>query len=90
MIYVTGKKMVVTRKEHTCYACNETIFKKENAIMLIASEDDLYKKIRLCLSCNVRFKTDYTDLSQGMFGANAATFKPVRIYAIDDDSDIPF
>lgn len=61
MLEITKRKMVTTRKEHECFGCAEVINKGEDAVSVMAKEDDRHARFHLHLACNqliVKHKVD--------------------------------
>lgn len=54
MLEFTKKKMVITRKEHICYQCQDIIEKGGQAVAATVKEDDCHKRLHFHFECSAK------------------------------------
>lgn len=67
MIEVKGKRMVITRKVHQCFGCEEDIVKGKNAIYVNAQEDGQRFNYHLHEKCNKTIAKDKWFSGSGLY-----------------------
>lgn len=67
MIDIRKKRMVKTRKEHTCFGCTETINKGKSAVACNAKQDDQHMNFHLHEECNKMIAKDKWFSGSGLY-----------------------
>ncbi|MEY9980480.1 hypothetical protein, partial [Lysinibacillus sp. RC79] len=67
MIDIRTKRLVKTRKEHTCFGCTETIEKGENAVACAAKQDEQHMRFHLHEDCNKMIVKDKWFSGSGLY-----------------------
>lgn len=67
MIEVRDKRMVITRKVHPCFGCEEEIKKKEYAVYVNAKEDEQRINFHLHEECNKTIMKDLWFAGGGLY-----------------------
>ncbi|WP_107838190.1 hypothetical protein [Metasolibacillus meyeri] len=85
MIDIKNRKLVITRKEHECFACTNKVGKGEQAVAVTAKEDD--KPIRFLLhhTCNDEINKNVVTIYYGCLKDSVA--KKDRCYLCDKELD---
>lgn len=86
---ISKKKLVTTRKEHTCYGCLKRISEGVEAVVITGKEDGQHFSIHMHNVCNIMaHKRDATVIAfeRGALAGQAATDD----YSIDTVTPRPF
>ncbi|KOS60884.1 hypothetical protein FJQ98_20570 [Lysinibacillus agricola] len=67
MIDIKNKRMVTTRKAHTCFGCIEEIEKGESVVYVAAKEDEQRMNFHLHEECNKTIVKDYWFSGSGLY-----------------------
>ncbi len=67
MIDIRTKRLVKTRKEHTCFGCTEPIEKGKNAVSCAAKQDDQHMRFHLHEECNKTIVKDNWFSGSGLY-----------------------
>lgn len=67
MIDIRNKKMVITRKMHTCFGCLEEIEKGKSAVYVTAKEDEQRIQFHLHEECNKTIVKDKWFSGSGLY-----------------------
>lgn len=86
MLEIRNKRIVKTRKEQTCYACEGGIEKGDNVIYVTAKQDDKHHNVHLHLKCNKEMSKRKIDIAKGCLNSVRQTPSVAPIL----DSDLPF
>lgn len=86
MIDIRTKRLVKTRKEHTCFGCVETIDKGNSAVACNAEEDEQRISFHLHEECNQIIAKDNWFSGSGLY---RGCIKDVK-KNLDDENSIKF
>ncbi|UPW82743.1 hypothetical protein [Lysinibacillus sp. Ag94] len=94
MIDIRTKRMVKTRKEHTCFGCTETIEKGKSAVSCNAKQDDQHMNFHLHEECNKTIVKDNwfsgSGLYYGCIKDTKKTIEDVKNIKFSPDEALPF
>lgn len=86
MLEIRHKRIVKTRKEQTCYACEDSIEKGSHVIYVTAKQDDKHHNVHLHLECNKEMSKRKIAMTKGCLH----NVKQMPTVAPILDSDLPF
>lgn len=91
MLDIRSKKVVKTRKAHTCAACLRDIDKGAEVVAVSAKEDDMNKRFHVHIECNIRIMKNggYDDFKDGILTAAETEENLYKIYGMND-TELPF
>lgn len=89
MLDITNKRMVATRKVHTCFGCTEEIGKGESAICVMAKEDEQRVRFHLHQDCNKMIAKDKRFAGSGLYYGCIKEADDLSI-EITLDKELPF
>jgi len=94
MIDIRTKRMVKTRKEHTCFGCTEIIEKGKNAVACTAKQDEQRMNFHLHEECNKTIVKDNwysgSGLYYGCIKEADKTSKDLNNIEFTKDEKLPF
>lgn len=94
MVDIKNKRMVRTRKVHTCFGCLEEISKGNSAIYINAKEDEQNVRFHLHLECNKIISKDKwfsgSGLYRGCIKDAEKVFVDLKNLELVSDEELPF
>ncbi|MFF2794960.1 hypothetical protein [Lysinibacillus xylanilyticus] len=94
MIDIRNKKMVITRKAHTCFACIEEIEKGKSSVYVNAKEDEQRIQFHLHEECNKTIVKDQWFTGSGLYHGCIKNAKDrlegSSVIKFSSDEELPF
>lgn len=93
MLDIRDKKIVITRKVHTCFACTEEIEKGKSAVYVAAKEDEQRRNFHLHEKCNKIIAKDKWFSGSGLYYGCLKDVKSIEetdSLLLTQDEELPF